>query len=74
MDRFARVRGDTRLRATADGRSSVAVVAKAEPLSPLPPTPYPVIVTEAADRVTPSVGVLPRQPLLGAPELADRCR
>jgi hypothetical protein len=47
VDRFARVRGDTRLRATADGRSSVAVVAKAEPLSPLPPAPYPVIVTEA---------------------------
>ena len=32
VDRFARVRGDTRMRATADGRSSVAVVAKAEPL------------------------------------------
>jgi Mu transposase-like protein len=47
VDRFARVRGDTRLRATADGRSSVAVVAKAEPLSPLPAAPYPVIVTEA---------------------------
>ena len=47
MDRFARVRGDTRLRATADGRSSVAVVAKTEPLSPLPAVPYPVIVTEA---------------------------
>ena len=46
MDRFARVRGDTRLRATADGRSSVAVVAKTEPLSPLPAAPYPVIVTE----------------------------
>ena len=47
VDRFARVRGDTRLRATADGRSSVAVVAKTEPLSPLPAAPYPVIVTEA---------------------------
>ncbi|ETZ96661.1 putative transposase IstA protein [Mycobacterium kansasii 732] len=32
LDRFTRVRGDTRLRATADGRSSVAVVAKTEPL------------------------------------------
>ena len=32
VDRFARVRGDTRLRATADGRSSVATVAKTEPL------------------------------------------
>jgi hypothetical protein len=47
VDRFARVRGDTRLRATADGRSSVAVVAKAEPLSPSPATPHPVILTEA---------------------------
>jgi transposase len=44
--RFARVRGDTRLRATADGRSSVATVAKSEPLSPPPARPYPVIVTE----------------------------
>jgi hypothetical protein len=47
VDRFARVRGDTRLRATAHGRSSVAALAKAEPLLPLPPAPYPVIVTEA---------------------------
>jgi hypothetical protein len=47
VDRFARVRGDTRLRATADGRSSVAVVAKAEPLSPPPAQPYPVIVSES---------------------------
>ncbi|BBZ42110.1 transcriptional regulator [Mycobacterium conspicuum] len=46
LDRFARVRGDTRLRATADGRSSVAVVAKAEPLHPVPASPYPVIVCE----------------------------
>jgi transposase len=46
VDRFARVRGDTRLRATADGRSSVAVVAKAEPLTAAPPAPYPVIVAE----------------------------
>jgi hypothetical protein len=46
VDRFARVRGDTRMRATADGRSSVAVVAKAEPLAPVPAAPYPVIVSE----------------------------
>ena len=46
VDRFARVRGDTRLRATADGRSSVAVLAKTEPLQPVPAAPYPVIVTE----------------------------
>jgi transposase len=46
VDRFARVRGDTRLRATADGRSSVAAVAKREPLAAPPAAPYPVIVTE----------------------------
>jgi transposase len=46
VDRFARVRGDTRMRATADGRSSVAVLAKAEPLAPVPAAPYPVIVSE----------------------------
>ena len=45
VDRFARVRGDTRIRATTDGRSSVAVVAKTEPLAPVP-APYPVIVSE----------------------------
>ena len=47
VDRFARVRGDTRIRATADGRFSVATVAKTEPLAPLPAAPYPVIITEA---------------------------
>ena len=46
VDRFAAVRGDTRIRATADGRSSVAVVAKTEPLQPVPALPYPVIVAE----------------------------
>lgn len=46
VDRFAAVRGDTRLRATADGRATVAVAAKDEPLIPAPAQPYPVIVTE----------------------------
>lgn len=46
VDRFASLRGDTRLRATADGRSSVAVVAATEPLAPVP-QPYPVVITEA---------------------------
>jgi len=45
LDRFASLRGDTRMRATADGRSTVAVVAAAEPLAAVP-APYPVIVTE----------------------------
>lgn len=43
LDRFARVRGDSQLQATTDGRSSAAVVAKTEPLQPLP---YPVIISE----------------------------
>ena len=34
------------IRATADGRSSVATVAKTEPLRPVPAVAYPVIVTE----------------------------
>jgi hypothetical protein len=46
VDHFAAVRGDTRLRATATGRSSVATVAAAEPLQSMPATPYPVIVSE----------------------------
>jgi transposase len=47
VDRFARVRGDARMRATADGRSTVATVAATEPLAPLPAVPYPVIVSES---------------------------
>jgi hypothetical protein len=39
------MRGDTRRRATADSRSSIAVVAETEPLRPLPAVPYPVIVS-----------------------------
>lgn len=45
LNEFCRLRGDTRLRPTADGRSSVATVAATEPLTP-PPAPYPVTVTE----------------------------
>jgi hypothetical protein len=45
-DRFAAVRGDTRLRPTADGKASVATVAAAEPLRPLPATAYPIMITE----------------------------
>lgn len=46
LDKFCRLRGDTRLRRTADGKSTVATVAATEPLSPLPPSPYPLIVVE----------------------------
>jgi transposase len=71
LDRFATLRGDTRMRATADGRSTVATVAATEPLQPVPVQPYPVIVAE--DRVA------SRQALVGyrgnrysvPPELAN---
>jgi hypothetical protein len=43
LDEFCRLRGDTRLRATANGKASVAA---AEPLTALPATPYPAILTE----------------------------
>jgi hypothetical protein len=46
LDRFCSARGDTRMRATGDGKSTVATVADTEPLAPVPAAPYPVIVTE----------------------------
>ena len=46
LDRFASVRGDTRMRATPEGRCTVAALADTEPLHPVPAQPYPVIVTE----------------------------
>lgn len=46
LDRFAALRGDTRMRATADGRSTVATVAATEPLQPVAAQPYPLIVAE----------------------------
>jgi len=44
LERWCRTRGDVRLRSTADGRSSVAVLAAAEPLAPVP-TPFPAVVS-----------------------------
>lgn len=46
LDEFCRVRGDTRLRATRDGKASVAAVAATEPLAAVPATPYPAILSE----------------------------
>ena len=46
LDEFCRVRGDTRLRPTRDGKASVATVAAAEPLAAVPATPYPAILSE----------------------------
>lgn len=46
VDRFASLRGDTRMRATVEGKSTVAKLAETEPLQPVPAHPYPVIVAE----------------------------
>jgi transposase len=46
LDAWCTKRGDTRLRATADGKSSVATVAAAEPLTPVP-TPFPAVLVVA---------------------------
>lgn len=46
LDRFASLRGDTRIRASAGGRCTVATVAKTEPLTPVAAQAYPVIVAE----------------------------
>jgi len=47
-DRFATIRGDTRLRrsSTGDRKATVATVAAREPLRPVPPTAYPLLLTE----------------------------
>lgn len=45
LDRWCATRGDTRLRATKDGKSSVATVAGAELLGPVPAAPFPATVT-----------------------------
>ncbi len=41
LDDWCSIRGDTRLRATADGKASVATVAAAEPLRAPPADPFP---------------------------------
>ena len=46
LDRFCSARADTRMRATPEGRCTVAAVAETEPLQPVPAAPYPVIVAE----------------------------
>jgi transposase len=41
LDQWCARRGDTRIRATADGKHSVATVAAREPLAPVPAAPFP---------------------------------
>jgi transposase len=45
LDRFCSTRADARMRATPDGKFTVAALAATEPLGPVP-APYPVIVAE----------------------------
>ncbi|SNT46703.1 Mu transposase domain-containing protein [Rhodococcoides kyotonense] len=45
LDRFCCLRGDTRLRPTKDGKASVATIATAEGLHPMPATAYPATLT-----------------------------
>src|SRR4051794_15582243 len=46
LDEFCRLRGDTRLRATDEGKVSVATLAAAEPVAPVPATAYPLVLRE----------------------------
>ncbi|WP_407107562.1 transposase [Rhodococcus aetherivorans] len=46
VDRFCSLRADSRMRATADGKASVLTVAAREPLTPVPASPYPVVLRE----------------------------
>ena len=69
---FAAGVADIRMRATAEGKSTVAAIAETEPLQPVPAAPYPVIVAEQRICVAPSAGGLPRQPLLGAARTGHR--
>jgi hypothetical protein len=46
LDEFCRLRGDDRRRATAAGKVTVAALAAAEPLAPVPSAAYPLILRE----------------------------
>jgi transposase len=46
LDRFCPARGDTRVRSTPEGKSTVAALVEAEALALVPVTPYPVIIAE----------------------------
>ncbi len=46
LDEHCRLRADSRMRATKDGRSSVLTVAATEPLRPPSAAPYPAVLSE----------------------------
>ncbi|MFZ0158201.1 MAG: IS21 family transposase, partial [Kineosporiaceae bacterium] len=45
LDAWCSTRGDVRMRATTDGKATVATVAAAEPLRPTPATPFPATLS-----------------------------
>jgi transposase len=47
LDTWCARRGDVRLRATSDGKATVATIAAREPLRPAPPVPFPAILSVA---------------------------
>ena len=64
LDTWCATRGDVRMRATADGRATVAAVAEAEPLRPDPGARTRPSLTVARAGVRAGAGVLPREPVL----------
>ncbi|APE12768.1 helix-turn-helix domain-containing protein (plasmid) [Rhodococcus pyridinivorans] len=46
VDKFCSRRADARMRATADGKAPVRTVADREPLTSMPSSPYPVVLSE----------------------------
>ena len=61
LDTWCARRGDVRLRATADGKATVATLAAREPLRPAPPVPFPATLSVAAHGLGAGAGVVPRQ-------------
>jgi hypothetical protein len=45
LNKWCSTRGDVQMRATRDGKMTVATVAAAEPLRPAPPAPFPATLT-----------------------------
>jgi hypothetical protein len=70
LDRFRATRADTRMRATREGKCTVAAVADTEPLAPVPVTPYPVIIAEQRNASRQALVAHPGNRYSVPPELA----
>ncbi len=66
LDEFCRLRGDTRLRPTFDGKARWTTVASQDGLHPMPARAYPAILT--------SERVVSRQALVSYRATGTRCR